>query len=328
MPTFVQMKASRFIMCSMRSRVIILLCVLLLLVFQFASQLAHIPYEIHRFVVLASVKHQKHGQVYNTTNVEADPILIPETKSKYAFATFLTGGDDHYFVGTRILAYQLLHAHDTRSKDHEIPFIVLVTDSVNEEDRARLRKDGAIVVVQDAIREEWVLPGVDRWADVLTKLRFWQLTQFERICFLDGDTVLAHSLDDIFLDDALLEIPSGTDEKQIFDDEAKLPKSYSFASTPALLAKHHYPPTEKGGDFRMDYLVRLQPELQSHFYSFKSTTDLLSRMLAFLPSNLMLRCSSTTSQSLTRQTNSTQNIRSRTYSITLIERMATCLGCS
>ena len=256
MPTFVQMKKSKFIMWTIRSKFLILACLAALLIFHFASDLAHIPYEIRRFSVLHSVKNQKNGQVYNTSNSDATPILIPEVNSKYAFATFLTGGDDHYFVGTRILTYQLLHAPDTRSRDRAIPFIVLVTDSVHEEDRARLRKDGAIVVVQSSIQEEWVLPGVARWADVLTKLRFWQFTQFERICFLDGDTVLAHPLDDIFSDEAVLSMPSGKNERQIFADEAPLPANYSFASTPALKAKHHYPPTEHGGDFRMDYLVR------------------------------------------------------------------------
>ena len=266
MITWTQLRKSKVVTWSLRSKAFILACIVLLILFQFASKIAHIPYEIRRHLVLASVG----SHPYNATSVHSEPILLPNATSKYAFATFLTGGDDHYFVATRILTYQLLHAQDTRSADQEIPFIVLVTDSVVEEDRARLRKDGAIVVEQDVIREAWVLPGVERWSTVLTKLRFWQFTQFERICFLDGDTVLVHPLDGIFDDEAVLSQESGHNEKYILADEAALPAKYSFASTPALAAKHHYPPTEAGHDFRMDYLNAgifvLQPDVQMFNY--------------------------------------------------------------
>lgn len=128
---------------------------------------------------------------------------LDSVKAKYAFATFLAGNadldenweNDHYFVATRILAYQLLHAPETSSRDKSIPFVVLVTENVSEEKRQRLRKDGAIVVVADYIKADWVKTETSTWQDVMTKLRMWELTQFERICFLDGDTVLVEPLD-------------------------------------------------------------------------------------------------------------------------------------
>ncbi|KAI7351820.1 hypothetical protein KC336_g22481, partial [Hortaea werneckii] len=66
---------------------------------------------------------------------------------RYAYATFLAGDSsalaedkilehDKYFVATRILAYQLLHAPETKSK-HDYPFIVLVTSDVSTEKRER-----------------------------------------------------------------------------------------------------------------------------------------------------------------------------------------------
>lgn len=79
---------------------------------------------------------------------------ISTVKSKYAFATFLASDaqesedtvidNDLYFIATRILAYQILHAPETKSRT-EIPFIVLVNEGVSEMKRERLRRDGAIV---------------------------------------------------------------------------------------------------------------------------------------------------------------------------------------
>lgn len=76
--------------------------------------------------------------------------ILPESLTKFksgnkqrlAYATFLGGEgvpegndphnfeDDKYFVATRVLAYQLLHAPETRTT-HNIPLIVLVTPAVS-----------------------------------------------------------------------------------------------------------------------------------------------------------------------------------------------------
>lgn len=67
--------------------------------------------------------------------------------SKYAIATFLTGGstknsttgdqeaeDDYYYIAARVLTYQILHAPETRSR-RSIPFLVLVTPTVSSLNR-------------------------------------------------------------------------------------------------------------------------------------------------------------------------------------------------
>lgn len=88
------------------------------------------------------------------TGHSPEPTDVAPVKSKYAFATFLASDftdspdeiidNDEYFVATRILAYQILHAPDTKSPSG-IPFIVLVNEGVSEAKRERLRRDGAIV---------------------------------------------------------------------------------------------------------------------------------------------------------------------------------------
>ncbi|KAF1348498.1 nucleotide-diphospho-sugar transferase, partial [Delphinella strobiligena] len=215
---------------------------------------------------------------------------LESVDSKYAFATFLAGPasededanieNDHYFVATRILAYQLLHAPETRSIDESIPFVVLVTENVSEEKRSRLRKDGAVVVPAEFIRAEWVKTETSTWQDVMTKLRLWELTQFDRICFLDGDTILVEPLDGIFEDSSVLLHTTGQKRKQLFADEGVMPANYSFAGVPEMNRQHHFPPVDGQGDFpNINYLNAgffvFQPSLTmlDYYMSLMNTVD-------------------------------------------------------
>lgn len=172
------------------------------------------------------------------------PAQLANTKSKHAYATFLASdaGDkddgnisqDKYFVAIRILAYQLLHAPETRTKNN-IPFIVLVNEGVSELKRERLRRDGAIVWLAPPVDPKWIKTEISTWQAVLTKLRLWELTQFERICFLDGDTVLTRSIDGIFDDPAVQTQQTGSNEDAIKDDEWRQPSRYAFAGVPEMM---------------------------------------------------------------------------------------------
>ncbi|KAI7538054.1 nucleotide-diphospho-sugar transferase, partial [Hortaea werneckii] len=209
---------------------------------------------------------------------------------KYAYATFLAGDSsalsedrvlehDKYFVATRILAYQLLHAPETKSK-HDYPFIVLVTSDVSAEKRERLRKDGAIVWEAPAMDAGWVKTDVSTWQNVMSKLRLWELTEYERICFLDGDTILTDTMDGIFEDAAAAMQESGQDQEATEADEAAVPTTYVFAGVPEPKMKHHYPPSDEEGDwYNINYLNAgffvLQPsqELLSYYTSLTTLED-------------------------------------------------------
>ena len=92
------------------------------------------------------------------------PASFETTKSKVAYATWLASdsassddedvNNDKYFVATRILAYQLLHAPETSTKQ-DIPFVVLVNGNVSEAKRERLRMDGAIVWEPEPVDPKW-----------------------------------------------------------------------------------------------------------------------------------------------------------------------------
>jgi len=125
------------------------------------------------------------------TVAELDNITITEE----------TFEDDKYFTAARLLGYHLMHKPSTRSQ-RGIPYVVLVTKNVQEVQVDRLRRDGAIVIpVESQPTGEWFHPKRARWNDVMTKLRLWELDQFDRVVFLDVDTGLTKPLDSVF-DDA------------------------------------------------------------------------------------------------------------------------------
>ncbi|PNS18514.1 hypothetical protein CAC42_5053 [Sphaceloma murrayae] len=191
--------------------------------------------------------------------VNAEPLAvhIPGVKAKHAFATFLVGADkaalngteDRYFIATRLLIYQVLHAKETRTNDKTTPFIVLVTDRVSEEQRERLRKDGAAVVQVPGVTAPWLKPLVPGWDDVLTKLRLYEFVDFERIAFLDVDTILAKPIGDIFDDPAVREQKTLPHEHQRMRGAIKEPDSYVFAGNAEHTREHHFPPTQDHRDW-------------------------------------------------------------------------------
>ncbi|KAF3196662.1 hypothetical protein TWF192_010795 [Orbilia oligospora] len=215
---------------------------------------------------------------------------VPEVRaltanSRVAFATFLaentkrTGdtekdNDDMYFVAARVLAYQLLHDPETRT-NNSIPFIVLVTSAVSESKRRTLESDGATVIfAEDVPLPFWVKTGVTRWKDQFTKLRLFELVEYERIVFIDADTLLTRNMDGIFEDPAV-KFPSETllesKREELKSDEAVLPEKYVFSARPdnALNGErdHPFPPVE-GDIFSAGFWVAAPSfELFDYYYS-------------------------------------------------------------
>lgn len=191
----------------------------------------------------------------------------PLNEPKVAFATFLAGNanpsrqntdeesaaiddtDDGYFIGARVMIYQLLHSKSAGT-NASIPVIVLCTKEVSPRKRARLEADGATVVLVDKLRVDWVTPGVERWQDVLTKLRLFELTQYQKICFIDADVLITAPLDGVFYDEATLTQPTQAIPAEIKEDEGALPRTYMFATHAELFTYNHpYPP-----DLSLTYL--------------------------------------------------------------------------
>jgi alpha-N-acetylglucosamine transferase len=168
------------------------------------------------------------------------PLRQTDSSSKVAIVTFLSGGeepsvpeDDFYFQAARTLTYQLLHDPKTRSKRADIPFLVLCTSNVAPSKRERLELDGANVKVADDVPlPYWISTGVTRWKDQFTKLRIFEMVEYERILFIDADTLIVEPIDGVF-DELMIQIPMTSQfhrTQEVKSDERPLPSNYSFAA--------------------------------------------------------------------------------------------------
>ncbi|KIM92685.1 hypothetical protein OIDMADRAFT_65011, partial [Oidiodendron maius Zn] len=173
---------------------------------------------------------------------------------KYAYATLLSsynGPDsDKYFNAVRILNYQLVHDPRTQSQN-TIQFIVLVTKDVPRKPRNILRHEGAVALVVDSIIREWVQPKWNRWNDVMAKLNLWKIGGYEKILFLDADTVLLDSLDGIFLEPATALRHTSPPISHTPDNIGlpPLPETYMIAGLHDRWIEQNIPPKPREGGF-------------------------------------------------------------------------------
>jgi alpha-N-acetylglucosamine transferase len=95
-----------------------------------------------------------------------------------------------------------------------------------------LAEEGATVIGVDTLEpSSWhPSPGQARWIDQFTKLRLFELTDYERIAYMDNDMLVARPLDDIWDEEEVIN-PKATvlDDTKTQLDEAPLPASYVIA---------------------------------------------------------------------------------------------------
>jgi len=124
----------------------------------------------------------------------ASPWLFKPLRKSQAYATLLTTDNADYFRGALVLGSSI------RSFDSARDMVCLVTSSVPEEWRSALTVAGWTVAVVDEVAEFWFGKSEEcsrfdkdqgeRWGHMATKLRLWQQLKYERILYLDADTVL------------------------------------------------------------------------------------------------------------------------------------------
>jgi alpha-N-acetylglucosamine transferase len=201
---------------------------------------------------------------------------------KVAFATFLAANtnaqnldnpedeiddEDGYYLGTRVLAYQLLHSRSAGTNS-SIPFIVLCTEDVLKRKRARLEKDGAIIRVVDRLNADWVHPGSARWADVLAKLRLFEMTEWSKILFIDADHLVTARLDGVFYDEATLTQPTLANPEAVRDDESALPRTYMLATHADFFGyEHPYPPPQDASYLNCGFFVFSPSKVLFSYYA-------------------------------------------------------------
>ena len=149
---------------------------------------------------------------------------------RYAFATILTTENDlefpdvetPYLRAARLLTFQLLRNPRTRNKIDNVPFLILVTPDIPQKHRDTLSREGATVVPVESLGYDWGSKW-QRWNSVLAKLNLWKLEKYDKIVFLNFDSVIFCPIHDIFEH-------SATIMRATTNPTAKLPKNYMVAA--------------------------------------------------------------------------------------------------
>ena len=174
-----------------------------------------------------------------TTSATPDIVAnnLDISSKRYAYATLLTSDDESYFTAARVLSYQLLSDPETRT-NQSIPFVVMVTKLVPKHQRQQLARDGASVVyVEDVPLPWWIrqrLRRPSRFGDQFTKLRIFQMLEYDLVLYLDADNLLMKPLDGAFEDDACRPSDTQVSNPSILERDRSLtpPAQYIFAARP------------------------------------------------------------------------------------------------
>jgi alpha-N-acetylglucosamine transferase len=177
--------------------------------------------------------------------------------------------DDPYFTAVRVLTYQLLHHPSTRTK-LDIPLLVLVPPHVSEFKRKVLTAEGAAVIPIDLLlpKNNTFHPADKRWEDQFCKIRLFEMTEYDRILYIDTDMLLTKSLDGIWEEPVALRVQTtGSNQTSIHPDEAPLPSTYLFTGVSDSGLSHDFPPKE-GDDINGGFwLMRPDITLFKYYYS-------------------------------------------------------------
>nr|XP_043635005.1 inositol phosphorylceramide glucuronosyltransferase 1-like [Erigeron canadensis] len=111
------------------------------------------------------------------------------SKSKEAYVTLLYG--DEFVLGARVLGKSI---RDTRStKD----MVVLVSDGVSDYAKTLLQADGWIVKPISLLENPNQVRPTRFWG-VYTKLKIFNMTDYEKVVYLDADTIVIKNIDVLF----------------------------------------------------------------------------------------------------------------------------------
>merc|ERR1712070_968909 len=113
----------------------------------------------------------------------------PEKKA-FVSLLFLDDAEQHYL--------QMLLTLIASVKRHSgaTPFVVLITDSLNEDARKRIADAGALPKVVSTIPNPYDVQqrragfrdqNPERFKDVMTKLQIWNLTEYDQVLYMDSD---------------------------------------------------------------------------------------------------------------------------------------------
>jgi len=145
------------------------------------------------------LKNQGLGDKIKAEESVSRPLLSTSerTGKRQAYISLLYG--DFYTLPIRVMMHSLLkNSHDVAKGLRDR--IVLVTHDVSEEARKQMRKDGIVVreVVNIQSPYTWDPKLHPRFLEVMTKLTIFNMTEYDKLIYLDADTLVFEDLSDAF----------------------------------------------------------------------------------------------------------------------------------
>ena len=112
-------------------------------------------------------------------------------KPRYAFVTLLYGG---FLLGSRVLGRSL------READPDIDRVALCTETVSDITKKVLKADGWIIKHIHNIQSpyEGKSKRGNYFFGAYSKLHLWNMTEYDRVIYLDSDTVVLHNITQLF----------------------------------------------------------------------------------------------------------------------------------
>ncbi|KAF2069540.1 hypothetical protein CYY_009148 [Polysphondylium violaceum] len=140
-------------------------------------------------------RKSNHTIIHNGNSVTKEPTVKPSSwllnNSKNIYVTF--SNNDQYTMGIIALKMSMI---DVGCK---YDLLVYVTSDVSQEMRTQMEAIKCIVVETEMVEiPKEITVQIERWRPAFTKFRAWQMTDYDRIIWLDSDMLLLKSLDPLF----------------------------------------------------------------------------------------------------------------------------------
>ena len=140
-----------------------------------------------------------------TTESSTTTISLPD---KNVYAILLMRDDPLYFRATRTLLFQLRHDPATRDPLSR-PVLLIATSEVSQSALDQLAYEGATIRVVENITSIKGVGEDNRWRGLYTKLRIWELEEYDRVLLLDADQMLVQPIHEIWDDPASVNLTAG-----------------------------------------------------------------------------------------------------------------------
>lgn len=161
--------------------------------------LAALYCESDALAIIQTVKYYHPGlDIQHVYNSESEPFKLHNRKrKKYAIATMLVSADDkNYIKGSLKLAKSIKQNVELHNVD--MILLEIIERPIPRSVKRELEDEGWIIKSVHKISPHDEKNTFPRFRDQFTKLQLWGMTEYERIVYLDSDTLVVKDISELF----------------------------------------------------------------------------------------------------------------------------------